>query len=342
MTPRILLVCGDRGVPLYGPSGASAHLRGVARALSRSGARVRVAVRRLDDHRGRWDAPLGVPAVVGDDALVDAALDGFAPDHVWERHALEATPGADAARRSGAPLLLEVNAPLTLERARFGGLRHPERTWPAERQALQRADRVVAVSAWLAEWAVAEGGVPADRVRHVPNGVAPRPLGDREATRRRLGIGDDQLLVGFVGSMRPWHGVDRLPAILDALGPSARGLAIGSGPAPPRPHPRLRLVPRVQPAALPDLIAALDVGLAPYRADGPPWFCPLKVLEYRAQGVPVVGADVGDTAALVADAGVVVRRDAPGTWADACRHAAALPRCPWVRSWDEVVAEALA
>lgn len=348
---RILVICAEKAIPLHGPSGASAHLRGLSRALRDAGHRVRVATPLDADHRGRWDEPLGVEAVhaaprrwskglrsagaVLDAArLVRAALDGFPPDLVWERHAWP----AGGTWRSPVRRWVELNAPLSLERAWVDGRAPRSRDVAAEAGLLRTADRVLAVSAWLARWAVEEAGCDPDRVSHLPNGVEPRPPGDRDGAREALGLHGPVL--GFVGTMKPWHGVERLPRLLDALGPEWTGLVVGSGPNPPPDHPRLRRVGAVQPADVPDLVAAMDVAVAPYLTSAPPWFCPLKVLEYRAAGVPVVATDLGDCRALVGDGGEVVGRDDADAWADAIRRQLDRPRVPWVRRWVDVVADA--
>lgn len=98
---------------------------------------------------------------------------------------------------------------------------------------------------------------------------------------------------------------------------------------------------RVAPADLPDAVAAMDVALAPYAADAPPWFCPPKLLDYRAQGVPIVAADVGDCRALVADHGEIVPTDDVAAWAAAIRRQAGRVVPAHTRTWDQTVTEAL-
>jgi glycosyltransferase involved in cell wall biosynthesis len=242
---------------------------------------------------------------------------------VWERHAW---PYGSAAGH-----VLEVNAPLARER---GAPRERE----AEHRAVRSAFEVVVVSRWLAAWAVDEVGCDPARVRHVPNGTS-SVRGDRDATRARLDLRGP--VVGFLGSMRRWHGADRLPEILEALGPAWTGLAVGDGPAPPVDHPRLVRTGQVPETTAADLVAAMDVAIAPYRTDAPPWFCPLKILAYRAQGVPVVGTDVGDVPLLVGNAGRAVASDDPDAWAHAIRSALELPRLRSLRTWRHVVREVL-
>lgn len=320
---RVLLVCGGRGIPLYGPSGASAHLRGVARALVRAGHDVGVHAK-VSDHRGVVVDPVGAPLVDGE---------AWRPDWIWERAVIDEDLGARLAARWGVPRLVEVNAPLVDEHRMYGGLRREARALDRERTTLA-ADRVVVVSAWLAEWVVRERGVDPAKIRHVPNGTDCVRPGDRDGTRARLGWTGK--VAGFVGSGRSWHGVDRLPEILERAPGWTVAVLGADAPA----HPRVVGLGRVPPAALPDLVGALDVGLAPYPDDAPGWFCPLKLLDYRAQGVPFVTADVGDARVLAEGAGVVVGGE-PADWAAALETAAAMPRIRRVRPWDDVVAEAV-
>jgi glycosyltransferase involved in cell wall biosynthesis len=201
-----------------------------------------------------------------------------------------------------------------------------------ELQNLYTADRVVAVSAWLAQWAI-DVGVPSSRVRHVPNGTSLEREGNRQAARARLGLSG--LVIGFVGSHKPWHGLAALPGILDAL-PEATALVVGSGPTAVPHHPRLLPIGWTPPEQLADLVAAMDVGLVPYPREAPPWFCPLKAWDYRSQGVPVVAADHPST---IAGADVVVR-DEVHAWAAAIREAVGRVRRREPRSWSVVVREA--
>lgn len=337
-----LLLNAAPGVPLFGPSGASAHVRGLGTAL---GARI-LAVRE-EDHRGRFGS-LGVPfETVGapgwpswldrfrDQAEVNAARRiaraamRHSPSLVWERHSLFSDAGWKVHAATGAPWLLEVNAPLAEERARFETLRRPDYARAWEREVLLAAPLVAGVSRWVCQW-LADLGCP--RVIHLPNGVTPR-VGDRIGTRRSLGL-DERFVLGFLGSMKPWHGLERIPALLDAI-PDAVALIVGEGSIPA--HPRLHHRPFVADPA--DLVAAMDVGLAPYGPDAPPWFCPLKILDYRAQGTPVVATDVGDCRELVGDGGTVAAHD---QLVDAIMAWRGRRVAPNVRSWETVAAEGLA
>jgi len=358
--PRVLILSAAPGVPLYGPSGSSAHLRGVARAFRTMGWDAHLAVPRLADHRGAVHDPLQIPVTTwaprrwgwmprrfrergerrdGARLMSRAVADFGLPDLLYERHSLFCDAGARLARRNCVPRIVELNAPQATERARWETLRDPPFAHRMERVVLQSADRVVAVSAHLAAWAIEEAGCQRDRVRHVPNGTVGGRAGDREGTRTRLGL--EGLVVGFLGSLKPWHGVERIPAILDAL-PEATALVIGAGPVPIPAHPRILFAGRAEPAEVPDLVSAMDVGIAPYPVGTGPWFCPLKLLEYRAQGIPAVATDLGDCATLLRDgAGEVLSTDDPLAWAAAIRRQSRAARVPRTRAWTQVTREAV-
>ncbi|MDP2307878.1 MAG: glycosyltransferase family 4 protein [Pseudomonadota bacterium] len=358
---RVLLVPAP-GIPVLGPSGASAHVRGIAQALRP----VAIIAARAQDHRGAHgavDAPIlapiletGVPGwpswldhyreytEVWTSRRIARAASAFAPTLVWERHTLFSDAGWKLHAATGASWILEVNAPPVAERLRYETVRLRRWAESWERDVLTAAPRVLAVSAWLADWLRSLG---CRDVRHVPNGVVPH-RGDRDGTRRALGL-ENAHVIGFVGSMKPWHGVERLPALLDAL-PDAVGLLVGEGPVRIE-HPRLIHAGQVSEARVADLVAAMDVGLAPYGADAPPWFCPLKILAYRAQGTPVVATDIGDSRLLVGDAGTVVPLGGKlggnrggnlgDALVDAVRAWQGRRTPPWVRGWEDVVAEGL-
>jgi len=238
---------------------------------------------------------------------------------------------------SGDTEILEVNAPCVQEWANSGHIHHLAPALALEKQALHRADRVIAVSAYLAQWA-ADCGVPPDRIRHVPNGVNPQPLFSHEEARKDHDW--PGLVLGFVGSLKSWHGLQHLALWLDHL-PEALLVIAGDGPHPPPAHPRIRRLGTISSIDLPRVVAGFDVALAPYPLDAPPWFCPLKLLDYRAQGVPVVATAHPEIVSIVRENGVLLNSERAEDWADAVRTASHLPRVRSLRTWDQVITEAL-
>ncbi len=227
------------------------------------------------------------------------AIKDWRPDVLYERYNLFTVAGVWAKRRYGLPYLLEVNAPLAEERQTFGRLAFRRLAARTERLAWRSADRVFPVTQVLAE-ILKEAGVPPERIVVIPNGVDPARFSDPpdpEACKRRLGEG--RLVLGFVGYVRDWHGLDRVLDVLAEADPALRlHLAIaGEGPALPSLRRRaeelglaervsfLGAVPRAQ---VPEVIAAFDIALQPAVV---PYASPLKLFEYMALGKAIVAPD---------------------------------------------------
>ena len=334
---RIAYVCADLGVPLFGRKGASIHVRELVRALRALGHEILVVTPRAEGERPRdftalveeirpdaaYDAAVdtlgrsdGAGAVARDlrsllyrESLRRHALEPlrrFAPDVVYERYSLFGDAGLGLARELDVPFVLEVNAPLTDEQSRHRGLVLADLARLIEFEVLRAADRVLTVSTALERWLV-QVGVDPGRVTVVPNAVDPAkfdvPPEQTAPIREMLGA-ESAALVGFVGSLKPWHDVsgliDAVAELADAERP-VKLVVIGTGPEQEALEKRARrarvdalFMGGLQHDRVPAHVAALDVAVAPYSSDDGFYFSPLKVVEYLAAAVPVVAAEVGD------------------------------------------------
>jgi glycosyltransferase involved in cell wall biosynthesis len=319
----------------------------MVRGFGALGHSVRVVACLEHDHRGvhgRLDVPIamsGVPRhprgwmVERREAraanwVAREALRGPAADLIYERWSLFSQAGAALRRAWGVPWVLEVNAPLVQERERFERLYDARYARRWQQRVLEQPDALVAVSAWLCRWLVGQG-IPASKVHHVPNGADPQ-VGNRLAGRALLGLKHGHLAVGFLGSCKLWHGVDQVPEIARRAG----GVPVILGDGPVRIQGAHGRVPEDQVA---DAVAALDVGLAPYPEHAPPWFHPLKIEAYRAQGVPTVASDVGELAQIVGAHGRVVPAGDLDAFGRACREVQRFEPSP--RSWAHVASQVL-
>ena len=335
---RIAYLLPDPGIPVGGVKGASVHVAEVCRALAEAGATVRLLAM-----RAAAAPPPGVeldvfpcPAIPsgpsGDDARRSAVasflrwaeerLEGARVDLVYERLSLFAGSGGELAERIGARRIVEVNAPVAAERAGRAGLSLAAEARDAERAALAGAT-AFAVSPPMAAWSLERGAAAA---RVVVNGVDGRRFAPARsaragaAIRRDLGIADAEV-VGFVGSMKPWHGVGTLldaVAILAPRRPALRALVVGDGPgladlrsraAAPDLAGRCRLVGPVASPEIPAHLAAMDVAVAPYLpplADAAFYFSPLKVVEAMAAARPVVASSFESIAHMLGGTGRLV------------------------------------
>ncbi len=220
------------------------------------------------------------------------ACGSFRPDLIYERYNLYYLAGALVARHLRVPLYLEVNAPLAAERAEFGSLKLQRIARRAERFVWRTARRVFVVTEVL-KTMVAAAGVAQDRIEVTPNGIDPERFA--APSQRRSG----PVVLGFVGFVRSWHGLD---TIIDALAhePDAANLhlvVVGEGPARldlEQQAARLGLAARVRftglvaQDAVPALVAGFDIALQPRVV---PYASPLKVFEYMAAARAIVAPD---------------------------------------------------
>jgi glycosyltransferase involved in cell wall biosynthesis len=329
---RIVYVCADAGIPLRGNKGASVHVRSITAALARRGNQVALACQNLT---GDNPLPAGttVEALPEDEgqhlAWLEALLTRTRAEVVLERYSLSSTPARTAAHAHDIPLVLEVNAPLVDEAARYRGLDDVERWRSWERAVLASADSVIAVSSAVRDHALMSGQDPG-QVSVIHNGVDVADFVNArgQEVRARYGM-EDATVVGFTGSLKPWHGVEVLLEASAGLPPSTRLLIVGDGPERatleriangPALAGRVVFTGAIPHSMVPAHLAAMDVATAPYAAQEAFYFSPLKVAEYLAAGLPIAASAQGDVPAIVGDAGILVP---PG---DATTLAGALAR----------------
>lgn len=220
-----------------------------------------------------------------------------------------------ACRRKGIPVVIELNSP-----NRDSDQGAPYRQLPfflklfSARHALSLADGLFAVSdeisAPLRPYATA--GQP---VVTIPNGVDTQRFDPAtvpaQPIRQRLGIADDRVVFGFVGSFAPWHGVDFLVDAFSVLlkeGLPVHLLLVGqTNPLwqaqvdrlkSPELAPHVSLAGFVPPKDIPQYLAAMDVTTLPNQAG----YCsPLKLFEYMAMARPPVSVNTRPVAATMVD-----------------------------------------
>ena len=199
-----------------------------------------------------------------------------------------------------------------------------------------------------------------ERIIVLPNAADRSASGSADAARAiRDGAGlDGHFVVGFCGSLKPWHGVVRLldaAALAAPAAPSLRLLIVGDGPeraALERRAVDLGIRDRVcftgavPHHRVPDHLAACDVLAAPYESMDGFYFSPLKLAEYLQTGRPVLASAVGEIPQLVDGAAHVTLLppgDPESIAREIVRHARGGPVAPrtggkrptW--TWDDVV-----
>jgi glycosyltransferase involved in cell wall biosynthesis len=195
------------------------------------------------------------------------------------------------------------------------------------RRKLSRCDAVVTQTETLRRYLERMTDRP---VHVVQNGVDTELFTPVRATsfRPEFGIGEEESVVLYVGSFRPWHGMSMIIEAARSLAGPGRGVRfvlVGTGPHYER---SVRLAAgiggvvfagSVSPDRVPSFIAGADVCVAPFSSGdfGPIedhgfWWCPVKLYEYMSCGKPVVTVDYPEVRGIVGDAALLAPPDDPG------------------------------
>lgn len=264
---KICYLCADPGISLEKCNGSAAHVRNIVRSFCDLGHDVVLIMSSTGGTKDLGVPVHGVPVpgissslleeVVGSDDKLGGAggkggrpifralrhlwnnvateqalvkvLHRYQPDLIYERYSPFSVAGGLLARREGIPHILEVNAPLAREGAQYRNQALPEVAEMLERTAFGIASCIVAVSRELGDELVAKG-VPGSKIVVVPNGVDPGKFKPQGRTYQD-GL-DGKFVVGFVGSLKAWHGVDVLAEAFKMLAsdPRLHLLVVGDGP----------------------------------------------------------------------------------------------------------------
>ncbi len=318
---RAAFVCADGGVPVFGCKGCSIHVQEIIRAMLRRGWQVElfassfggpppldlqsVVLHSIPDFRPTLEAP-NRPVTSGNQQLRSLLHQNGPFDLVYERYSLWSCGAQLYCHETEIPSVLEINAPLIEEQAKYRKLAQRQLAEEIASQVFGAASVLVAVSEEVAGYLRSKSVSP-ERVRVIENGVNTDRFHSQERT------GDNPLTVGFVGSLKPWHGVDVLIEAFKSFVsqvPESELLIVGDGP---EKDSLMRQVladsefrtgsviftGAVSHADIPELLANVDVAVAPYPQLSGFYFSPLKVFEYMAAGCAVIASNIGAPSRLI-------------------------------------------
>ncbi len=233
--------------------------------------------------------------------LLLAKIESFNPDIVYERATYLQTSGAMATAKTDIKHILEVNAPYLEERVAFSG-----KSWllgmakKSEEKILENAYGISVVSSALKTYFEGRYPLLGKKITVVPNAVnTDDTIVDDNVVRHEYNLADG-VVIGFVGSIFPYHGVDILIEAFSKLieeGQKVQLLIVGDGMILPEMkslgtalglESKIIFTGSVAHDKVPGMISAMDICCMAKSN----WYgSPVKIFEYGLQGKAVLAPD---------------------------------------------------
>ncbi len=323
-----------RATPAAGtqPGGATSHINGVVNGLLKFGSTITFfsndEIAGLNKNRVKFNKiapdpdimPRSAFDIYNSAAFSSAATDQIAaspPDFIYQRYCRFSWAGVEASLRAQVPLFLEYNGSEVWIGKHWDKTEKLDLLERCERLNLQAANRIFVISE-VEKNNLLQSGVGAEKIVVNPNGVDVnvfRPSAGGEKVREELSLSQSKILVGFVGTFGPWHGV---LALADAVAMTPNDadihfLLVGDGSLRAEVENMLRAsgdLERVTFAGIishervPAFLDACDILVSPHvpLADGSAFFgSPTKLFEYMAAGKGIVASRLGQIGDVLAD-----------------------------------------
>ena len=234
------------------------------------------------------------------------AIKEFKPDFIYDRYIIFNYSVVAAGQKNNIPVFLEVNAPLALERdhEKDEYLYFKKLAYFLEKSICCTAFRAIVVSTPLKNYLIKQG-VPSSKLICLPNGVNTdtfTPVQKDKKILQKYCLNENDIIVGFVGILRPWHGLDiLLQAISDIINQErlrCKLLIVGDGPIRGELEHKIKdlslagkviITGRVPHNEINNYIGLFDIAISPKTTF---YASPMKIIEYMAMAKPVVAPDI--------------------------------------------------
>jgi len=231
-------------------------------------------------------------------------IQDFQPDMVYERGYYLMTSGVKMSKKAGTRHIIELNAPYPEEKIAMEGQSFLiNKSNQCEYEQVTMSERVVVVSSALKKYLTDRYPEAENKVIITPNAINLNKLKveNKAVSKLRAQLNFDQkTVIGFVGSIFPYHGVDRLLDAFVSLSssyPDARLLIVGDGEtraqlearcAQLKLQEKIHFSGNVKHSDVPNYIELMDIAVMPKSN----WYgSPVKIFEYGLLKKAVLAPD---------------------------------------------------
>jgi glycosyltransferase involved in cell wall biosynthesis len=252
------------------------------------------------------------------------AIKNFHPDLIYDRYITFNYSCIAAGQMFKIPVFLEVNAPLAYERACESDERlfFKKLAMTLEKKICSKAVKTFVVSSPLKKYLISNG-IQKKKIVVIPNGVNTQkfyPVDKTKDLLKNLSFLEDDVVIGFVGILRPWHGIDILLKGFEIVFKrikKARLLIVGDGNIRKDIENQakemgfttaMHITGRVPHKQIRNYIALFDIAVSPKATF---YASPMKIPEYMALGKAVVAPDMDNIRDLLTDGinGLLFQKD---------------------------------
>lgn len=240
---------------------------------------------------------------ISNQQLLEAAIQELQPDLIYERGAHLFLSGVQAAKKYNIKHFLEINAPFWEEKLELEGARLlKKRADNREYKLLSQTDKLFVVSSPLKDYFCQKHSVPKTKAVVIPNAVSKKDVNINSEITKQINffLNENSIVLGFVGSIFPYHGVEDIIRLLPKLieyEPNCRLLIVGDGyilndlkklAKNLGVYQYTLFTGNVPYVDVFSYISLMDITLLPNTK----WYCsPVKIFEYGKMGKIIVSVD---------------------------------------------------
>jgi glycosyltransferase involved in cell wall biosynthesis len=236
---------------------------------------------------------------------------------VWEHHDLFSGPGWKIAKKLSVPFVKYVHAPVIWEASKWG-VKRP--LWGKflesffEKPSLIKADIVACVSDQVAK-KLLDMGIHESKIVISPMAVDPKRftnISPKQDLKKRLGL-ENKLVVGWIGSFRSFHGLDKLVKVfceaqrkksdlaLLLIGDGAEQMAIRKLAMELGITESVIFTGKIPFAEIPYYVQLFDIAIVSANNNDDFHYSPLKLREYLAAKKPTLAPNAGEIPIMFED-----------------------------------------
>jgi glycosyltransferase involved in cell wall biosynthesis len=226
----------------------------------------------------------------------------FQPHLIYERSAWMSDKSSRVIKKYNIPHVVEINAPLEQETKSFEGsfsFTH----WIGKKKfknILSNCNAIASINSKLTAYLIGRYDLPLSKFIFTPNAISTEELKLAEQARvhEKISPLTSNFVFGFVGSIFPYHGIDKcIRAFACMKNTNSHLLIVGDGYSIPQYQKlaqqldiqsQITFTGAVAKSEIWNYLAGMDVYLLPSTA----WYCsPVKLFEYAAMNKPIIAVD---------------------------------------------------